>query len=115
MFARRIPPAPPAPLENAHMGQARIVLAGICPSLAGLTWQTDRLLRLGRQNHLEVVLRDFSIDRLHAEVGLSGGRWVLRRMSQNPLYPTSVNGEPVRGADRPLLPQDVIQLGKLTL
>ena len=68
MFARRIPPAPPAPLENAHMGQARIVLAGICPSLAGLTWQTDRLLRLGRQNHLEVVLRDFSIDRLHAEV-----------------------------------------------
>jgi len=97
------------------MGQPRIVLAGVCPTLAGLTWHTDRVLRIGRQSHLEVVLRDFSIDRIHAEVGLSGGRWILRHLSRNPLYLTLVNGEPVRAADRPLLPQDVIQLGKLTL
>src|SRR5205085_4695496 len=44
-----------------------------------------------------------------------GGRWILRHASRNPMYLTSVNGEPVRAADRPLLPHDVIQLGKLTL
>src|SRR5215471_7117066 len=114
MLAGRIPLAS-GPLENALMGQPRIVLAGVCPMLAGLTWETDHLLRLGRQNHLEVVLRDFSIDRIHAEVGLSGGRWIIRHASRNPLYLTSVNGEPVRDGDRTLLPHDVIQLGKLTL
>jgi HD-GYP domain-containing protein (c-di-GMP phosphodiesterase class II)/pSer/pThr/pTyr-binding forkhead associated (FHA) protein len=95
--------------------QTRIVLAGLGPSLAGLTWTTDRVLRIGRQNSLDVVLRDFSVDRIHAEVRLLAGRWVLRDLSRNPLYPTAVNREPVQGTDRVLATQDVIQLGKLML
>jgi HD-GYP domain-containing protein (c-di-GMP phosphodiesterase class II) len=97
------------------MGRTRIVLAGLGPNLAGLSWESDRLLRIGRQNNLEVVLRDYSVDRVHAEVKFTAGRWVLRDLTRNPLFPTLVNREPVQTADRPLGAHDVIQLGKLTL
>jgi HD-GYP domain-containing protein (c-di-GMP phosphodiesterase class II) len=97
------------------MGRARIVLAGVGPGLDGLAWESDRLLRIGRQNSLDVVLRDFSVERVHAEVRLAGGRWVLRDLALSPMYPTLLNRQPVPGRDRPLAPQDVIQLGKLTL
>src|SRR5947209_12167847 len=97
------------------MSGARIVLTGLGSSLTGLSWETDRLLRIGRQNTLEVVLRDFSIDRVHAEVRLSAGRWVLRDVTKNPLYPTLLNREQVQNVDRPLAAQDVIQVGKLML
>ncbi len=97
------------------MGRTRIVLAGLGSNLAGLTWEAERVLRIGRQNNLEVVLRDFSVDRVHAEVRFAGGRWVLRDLAKNPLYPTVVNRDRVQGADRPLAVQDVIQLGKLML
>jgi hypothetical protein len=93
----------------------RIVLAGLGANLAGLTWETDRVLRIGRQNTLDVVLRDYSIDRVHAEVRLLGDRWVLRDLARSPLYPTLVNREPVQGTDRVLGVQDVIQLGKVML
>jgi hypothetical protein len=97
------------------MGQTRIVLTGLGPSLAGLTWQTETVLRIGRQANLDVVLRDFSIERLQAEVRFSGGRWVIRDLAQNPAFPTVLNREPVNGADRPLRVQDVIHLGKVML
>jgi hypothetical protein len=97
------------------MTRTRIVLTGLGSSLAGLSWETDRVLRIGRQNSLEVVLRDFSIDRLHAEVKFTGGRWVLRDLARNPLYPTLLNQQQVQNLDRPLAVQDVIQLGKLML
>ena len=77
------------------MGRTRIVLTGLGPSLTGLTWESDRLLRIGRQNNLEVVLRDNSVNSNHAEVRLHAGRWVLRDVARNPLYPTLVNREPV--------------------
>jgi hypothetical protein len=97
------------------MGRARIVLTGLGSNLDGLTWESERLLRIGRQNSLDVVLRDFSIERLHAEVKFTGGRWVLRDLARNPLYPTLLNREPLQGADRPLSIADVVQLGKLML
>ncbi len=98
-----------------NMSRTRIVLSGLGASLAGLSWETDRLLRIGRQNTLEVVLRDFSVDRLHAEVKFAGGRWVLRDLARSPLYPTLLNQQHVHNADRPLAANDVIQLGKLML
>jgi hypothetical protein len=102
-------------LGTRTMGQTRIVLAGLGPSLAGLSWQSENLLRIGRQNSLDVVMRDFSIERVHAEIRFTGGRWVLRDLARNPLYPTLLNREPVATADRPLAVKDVIQLGKLML
>src|SRR5258708_25899396 len=70
---------------------------------------------MGRKNNLEVVLRDSSGDGMHAEVKFTAGRWVLRDLTRNPLYPTLVNRAPVQTADQPLGAHDVIQLGKLML
>jgi pSer/pThr/pTyr-binding forkhead associated (FHA) protein len=97
------------------MGSSRIVLSGLGPKLAGLTWESNRLLRIGRQSNLDVVLRDFSVDRLHAEVKYHGPRWVVRDLADNPLYPTCVNNQVVAGTDRVLQPQDILQVGKLLL
>jgi HD-GYP domain-containing protein (c-di-GMP phosphodiesterase class II) len=97
------------------MGQSRIVLTGMGPSLEGLSWESERLLRIGRLNSVEVNLRDGSIDRMHAEVKFTGGRWIVRDLSRNPFYPTLVNREPINGSDRPLGARDIIQVGKLML
>jgi HD-GYP domain-containing protein (c-di-GMP phosphodiesterase class II) len=94
------------------MQRTRVVLTGLGASLAGLSWESDHLLRIGYQGNLDVVVRDRSVDRLHAEVRLAGGRWVLRDLARNALFPTLVNREVVFGTERPIQVQDIIQLGK---
>ena len=87
------------------MGRSRIVLTGLSPSMAGLRWESENVLRIGRQNNVDVVLRDFSIDRLQAEVRFTGGRWVLRDLARNPAFPTLLNRElPERKIELALLP-----------
>src|SRR5436305_13064655 len=97
------------------MGKARIVLAGLGPKLAGLTWETERVLRIGRQGSLDIVLHDYSVERLHAEVKNQGLRWVLRDLANSPSFPTTVNDQPLTGKDRELKAQDVLRIGKLML
>src|SRR5437016_836001 len=97
------------------MSEPRIVLAGMGPKLSGLTWETNKALRIGRQSSLDVVLRDYSVERLHAEVKYQGMRWVLRDMARSPMYPTVVNDVPVNGKDHVLQAEDVLQIGKLQL
>src|SRR5471030_3200672 len=58
------------------MSEPRIILAGMGPKLSGLTWETNKSLRIGRQTNLDVVLRDNSVERLHAEVRHQGMRWI---------------------------------------
>jgi hypothetical protein len=60
------------------MTRAKIVLSGMGPKLDGLKWESDKLLRIGRQGNVDIALRDFSIDRVQAEVRLAGARWVIR-------------------------------------
>lgn len=98
-----------------NMSEPRIVLAGIGPKLSGLTWESNKALRIGRQTNLDVVLRDYSVDRLHAEVKHQGLRWVLRDLSHNPAYPTLVNDHLINGKDHVLKADDVLQFGKLQL
>src|SRR5262245_36799460 len=97
------------------MGRPRIVLTGMGAKLDGLNWESDALLRIGRQNNLDVVLRDFSVDRLQAEVRLHGGRWVIRDLSENEMHPTLVNGEQLFNRELGLHTQDVLQFGKIFL
>jgi hypothetical protein len=97
------------------MSTARIVVSGLCPKLAGLTWEAHGVLRIGRQANVDVVLRDYSVDRLHAEIKYHGSRWLIRDLAQNPLYPTLLNGMQLSGNLQPLRKQDVIQVGKLLL
>ncbi len=96
------------------MSEPRIVLAGMGPKLSGLTWESNRFLRIGRQTNLDVVLRDHSVERVHAEIRHQGMRWILRDLAHNPLYPTLVNNASLPG-DHVLNPEDVLQIGKLQL
>ena len=97
------------------MSEPRIVLAGMGPKLSGLTWESSKSLKIGRQTNLDVVLRDYSVERLHAEVKHQGMRWLLRDLAQNPMYPTLVNHVPMTRKDEALQPDDIIQVGKLQL
>ena len=97
------------------MTEPRIVLAGMGPKLAGLTWESSKFLRIGRQTNLDVVLRDHSVERVHAEVRHQGMRWLLRDLANNPMYPTLVNQEPLIGKDQVLKAEDIVQIGKLQL
>ena len=97
------------------MAEPRIVLAGIGPKLSGLTWESNNTLRIGRQTNLDVVLRDHSVERLHAEVKHHGMRWLLRDLAKNVMYPTCVNDVPLSGRDHVLQPEDIVQIGKLQL
>ena len=97
------------------MTEPRIVLAGMGPKLSGLTWETSKFMRIGRQTNLDVVLRDHSVERVHAEVRHQGMRWLLRDLAHNPMYPTLVNNQPLLGKDEVLKPDDIVQIGKLQL
>src|ERR1019366_7184832 len=97
------------------MTEPRIVLAGMGPKLSGLTWETSKLLRIGRQTNLDVVLRDNSVERVHAEVRHQGMRWLLRDLAHNPFYPTLVNDMALVGKDLVLNTDDIVQIGKLQL
>src|SRR5437762_126673 len=97
------------------MSAARIVLSGLGPKLAGLRWESDQILRIGRQGTADVVLRDFSVERLHAEVKYGGSRWTVRDLAESDNYPTLVNGVVLNGAQKEIHDQDVLQFGKASL
>lgn len=92
-----------------------ICLEGIGPKLSGLNWQTNKSLRIGRQNNVDVVLRDGSVETIHAEIRHQGMSWILRDLASNPMYPTRVNETRLMGEDRILSVDDVVQIGKLQL
>jgi putative nucleotidyltransferase with HDIG domain len=97
------------------MGAARIVLMGLGPKLDGLRWESDHSLKIGRQGTLDVVLRDFSVERLHAEVKYCGSKWIVRDLANSELFPTRVNGIPLAGGNQDLRLHDTLECGKLTL
>jgi HD-GYP domain-containing protein (c-di-GMP phosphodiesterase class II) len=97
------------------MNDSRIVLAGMGPRLSGLSWEAREVLRIGQQANLEVVLRDGSVEKYHAEVRHHGMRWVLRDLADNPMYPTLVNSVTVTGKSQTLKNNDVLQFGKMQL
>src|SRR4051794_6937099 len=41
-------------------------------------WETNQQLRIGRGDDCEVILRDTSISRRHAEIEFTGRAWVVR-------------------------------------
>ncbi|MCI0683397.1 MAG: HD domain-containing protein [Gemmataceae bacterium] len=97
------------------MNEPRIVLAGLGSKLNGLKWESSTSLRIGRQNTADVVLRDFSVERLHAEIKNGGCRWVIRDLADDVRYPTLVNGVPLRGGQKELRENDLVQVGKVMI
>ncbi len=97
------------------MGAARIVLTGMGSKLAGLRWEFDDTVRIGRQASADIVLRDYSVDRLHAELRNCGSRWVVRDLANSHLHPTLVNGVLLAGGQRQVHEQDVLQVGEVMI
>lgn len=96
------------------MPSARIVLNGVGPNLEGLRWETNHVLRIGRLNNQDIILRDYSVAPSHAEVVLQHGVWLLRDVARSEQHPTLVNG--VRLVkDKILALDDVIHVGRLAL
>ena len=61
-----------ATLGGQTMARPRIVLSGQSPKLQGLKWESDRMLRIGRQHSMDIVLDDLSVCRHHADVVTAG-------------------------------------------
>lgn len=95
------------------MAQRRIRVRGVGPQIEGKYWESESLLRIGRYEHLEVVLNDASISRRHGELASSDQGWVVRDLgSTNGTY---LNGVKVGRTDRKIKARDVIQFGNLVM
>ena len=95
------------------MGRWRIRLQGVGPQIEGKHWESERLLRVGRLENMEVVLQDSSISRRHAEVTVGDQGWIVRDLGS--LNGTFLNGVRVGRADRKLRRRDVLQCGNLVM
>lgn len=95
------------------MAKARIRLRGVSPQLEGKFWENDTILRVGRYEHLEIVLNDPSISRRHAEIAHSEQGWVARDLGST--NGTFLNGVRVGRTDRKLRQRDVLQCGNLVM
>jgi HD-GYP domain-containing protein (c-di-GMP phosphodiesterase class II) len=60
------------------MGHSRIILSGIGSGFEGRKWESDRRLRIGRRDDLEIVLNDPTVSRQHAEVVPTPEGWLVR-------------------------------------
>src|SRR5262245_14805457 len=97
------------------MVQQRIVLAGVSPKLQGLRWESESLLRIGRNDGSDIVLQDVTVSRTHAEVHGHSGRWVIRDLANHDKHPTAVNGTRVGRTECKLHKEDVVQVGSMVL
>jgi hypothetical protein len=89
---------------------SRIVLSGISSHIAGLHWETDERLLIGREPDLDIVLNDPAMARKHAEVRLTQRGWVVQDLSNR--NATFLNGLPVNQEAQKLLLHDVLHCGQ---
>jgi putative nucleotidyltransferase with HDIG domain len=96
------------------VSRGSIVLVGRSPELAGLRWQSEARLRIGRfTGDTDVVISDVSISPYHAEVVLTREGWMVRDLGSK--AGTFVNGRPLIGRQQPLRDSDELRLGRVVL
>jgi HD-GYP domain-containing protein (c-di-GMP phosphodiesterase class II) len=78
-----------------------------------MTWESGALLRVGRLSTLEVVLKDASVTRRHAEVRATEHGWRLRDL--NSTNGTFLNGNRLGTGEWPLHAHDIVRFGNVTL
>src|SRR5436305_9307340 len=100
------------PSREEDVTRPRIILSGLGSQLGGLQWESETILRIGRQPNLEIVLNYASVNRRHAEVVATPQGWMIRETSN--LNGTFLNGAPVDQVGAKLQLQDVIQCGSLS-
>src|SRR5262245_10085277 len=95
------------------MPGSRILLSGVSPSLVGLEWESEKILRIGRTPNMEIMLDDRSVSRRHAEILLEPEGWGIADLgSSNGTY---VNGARIGRAFQKLRKHDLVQVGDLRL
>src|SRR5438067_12560118 len=100
-------------LRDELVTQRRIRLRGVGPQIEGKYWEAETLLRVGRYEHLEIVLNDASISRRHAEVNCTDQGWVVRDLGRT--NGTYLNGVRVGRSDRKIKSRDVLQCWNLVM
>jgi putative nucleotidyltransferase with HDIG domain len=90
-----------------------IRLRGLNGALKGRTWEADGLLRIGRQETLEVVLEDTSVSRCHAEVRVTERGWRVADLGST--NGTRLNGVRLGRGQWPLRVRDLIQFGEVAV
>lgn len=94
---------------------ARIVLSGCSAILQGKIWESERFLRIGKQDTLDIVLPDDSVSRFQAEIYKNGQGWRIRDLANNLHTPSYLNDRLLQGGEARLCIDDVLQFGKLKL
>jgi putative nucleotidyltransferase with HDIG domain len=93
----------------------RIRLRGLSGEIVGKVWETDSLLRAGRQIGFEIVLDDTSVSRRHAELRDTDAGWQLSDLGST--NGTFVNGVRLTAGtgNRLLRANDIVRFGKVEL
>ena len=90
-----------------------IRVLGINDEVLGKCWESDSVLRVGKQSSLEIVLSDSSVSRNHAELKAGSGGWTVRDLVST--NGTFVNGVRLGVDERTLRSHDFLQFGKLAM
>lgn len=95
------------------MAAGRIRLEGVGATIQGLSWESSEFLRIGRDQHVDIVFSDPSVGAFHAEIRMTHRGWTVHDLGSS--SGTLVNGIRVDASGRKLQKNDLIQVGRLAL
>jgi pSer/pThr/pTyr-binding forkhead associated (FHA) protein len=87
-----------------------IRLRGISGDIQGKDWESDSVLRIGKDASLEIVLDEVSVSRKHAELKFTPQGWMVRDLEST--NGTFINGIRLESDERPLRSRNIVQFGK---